>query len=48
MNQSPICNIPKALSSARRLLKWLVSLLHMADEEQKDAGIYLGDKLTIK
>ncbi len=26
-----------------RLVKWLVSLLHLTDEEQKDAGIYLGD-----
>ena len=27
-----------------RLVKWLVNLLHLTDEEQKKAGIYLGDK----
>jgi hypothetical protein len=27
-----------------RLVKWLASLFHLTDEEQKDAGIYLGKK----
>jgi len=27
-----------------RLVKWLISLLHLTDEEQEDAGTYFGDK----
>ena len=31
-----------------RFVKWLVSFLHLTDEEQEDAGIYFGDKRNDK
>ena len=27
-----------------RFVNWLVSFLHLTDEEREDAGIYFGDK----